>query len=197
MTLTVQLYTMMTMVAMGIWLGAAVDTYGRFMHPARWNWLLFCNDILFWILQSLFIFYVLLQVNEGEIRFYVFLALLCGFAAYRAFLQKGYQLLLEKLIRFIISCFQFIKKLVLGLIVYPTIRLLQLLLAFVMIVLNLTVKILLIILKICFLPIKWVGYLLKKIIPNKWKKHLTHLAGVLQSAKNRFIKWFINKKKDG
>ncbi|RBW67649.1 spore cortex biosynthesis protein YabQ [Bacillus taeanensis] len=195
MTLTVQFYTMMTMIAMGIWLGAAVDTYGRFMHPGRWNWLLFCNDILFWILQSLFIFYVLLQVNEGEIRFYVFLALLCGFAAYRAFLQKGYQLLLEKIITFTISSFHFLKKLVLGLLVYPTIRLLQLLLAFVMIVLNLTMKILLILMKICFLPFKWIGYLLKKMIPNKWKKHLVLLEGIFESFKNKFSKWF-NKKKD-
>ena len=74
MTLSVQFYTIVSMILMGVWLGVAVDTYGRFMHPNRWSILLFLSDILFWIVQSLLVFFVLLQVNEGEIRFYIFIA---------------------------------------------------------------------------------------------------------------------------
>ena len=35
MTLTVQFYTMVAMVAMGVWLGIAMDTYSRFLHPSK------------------------------------------------------------------------------------------------------------------------------------------------------------------
>ena len=38
----------------------------------RKRWLVFIHDILFWIVQALFVFYVLLLVNEAELRIYVF-----------------------------------------------------------------------------------------------------------------------------
>ena len=92
MTLTVQFYTMIAMVAMGVWLGVAMDTYSRFFHPSKSKSLwLYANDVVFWLLQGLLIFYVLYVVNEGELRLYVFLALLCGYAAYRALLQPLYR----------------------------------------------------------------------------------------------------------
>ncbi len=43
-------------------------------------------------------FYVLLLVNEAELRIYVFLALLCGFAAYQSMLKAIYMRLLNFLI---------------------------------------------------------------------------------------------------
>ena len=38
----------------------------------RKRWLVFIHDILFWIVQALSVFYVLLLVNEAELRIYVF-----------------------------------------------------------------------------------------------------------------------------
>lgn len=65
MTLTTQFYTMLAMSGMGLWLGASLDTYRLFVIRARTaRWLLFIHDILFWILQGLLFFYVLLHVNE-------------------------------------------------------------------------------------------------------------------------------------
>ena len=64
----------------------------------RKRWLVFIHDILFWIVQALFVFYVLLLVNEAELRIYVFLALLCGFAAYQSLLKALYMKLLNFLI---------------------------------------------------------------------------------------------------
>lgn len=99
MSLTIQLYTMLSMIGMGAWIGASLDTYQRFLkRQERKRWLVFIHDILFWIVQALFVFYVLLLVNEAELRIYVFLALLCGFAAYQSLLKAIYMRLLNFLI---------------------------------------------------------------------------------------------------
>ncbi len=99
MSLTIQLYTMLSMIGMGAWIGASLDTYQRFLkRQERKRWIVFIHDILFWIVQALFVFYVLLLVNEAELRIYVFLALLCGFAAYQSMLKAIYMRLLNFLI---------------------------------------------------------------------------------------------------
>ena len=99
MTLSTQFMTMLAMIGMGIFFGAALDTYNRFLkRRKRKSWLVFINDVLFWILQSLFIFFVLFRVNQGELRFYIFIALLCGFAGYQSVFKGIYLKWLEMLI---------------------------------------------------------------------------------------------------
>ena len=103
MTLTTQFYTLVAMIGMGSFYGAALDTYNRFLKRSeRKRWIVFIHDILFWVIEGLLIFYVLFLVNEGEFRFYLFLALLCGFAAYQALFKKMYQNSLELVIRIVI-----------------------------------------------------------------------------------------------
>jgi spore cortex biosynthesis protein YabQ len=46
------------------------------------------TDILFWILAALVVFAVLVGVNQGELRFYVFLALIAGAVSYFRFLSR-------------------------------------------------------------------------------------------------------------
>ena len=89
MTLSTQFMTMLAMIGMGIFFGAGLDTYNRFLKRSkRKSWLVFINDILFWILQGLFIFFVLFRVNQGELRIYIFIALLCGFASLSKSIQR-------------------------------------------------------------------------------------------------------------
>ena len=72
MTLTVQFYTLLAMIGMGSIFGATLDTYQRFLKRGHRNrWIVFINDILFWMIQGLIIFYVLFLVNHGELRFYL------------------------------------------------------------------------------------------------------------------------------
>ncbi len=48
MSLTIQLYTMLSMIGMGAWIGASLDTYQRFLkRQERKRWLVFIHDILF------------------------------------------------------------------------------------------------------------------------------------------------------
>ncbi len=92
MSLTTQFYTMIAMIAVGGYLGAALDTYSRLLNRRKRKfWFIFINDILFRVVQGLIIFYCLYSVNFGEIRFYIFVALFCGFAFYQSLLKNLYQ----------------------------------------------------------------------------------------------------------
>ncbi|KMY48168.1 spore cortex biosynthesis protein YabQ [Peribacillus loiseleuriae] len=111
MTLTIQFYTLLAMIGMGSCFGAALDTYNRFLkRTKRRAWFVFLNDFLFWVVQGLIIFYVLFLINEGEFRFYLFLALLCGFSAYQALLKKSYHKILEAFITSVIATAKFMRK---------------------------------------------------------------------------------------
>ncbi|MBE4906675.1 spore cortex biosynthesis protein YabQ [Bacillus luteolus] len=205
MSLTTQFYTMIAMIGMGSYLGAALDTYGRFLkRPKRARWLVFINDILFWVLQGLIIFYILLSVNEGELRFYVFLALLCGFAAYQSLLRTGYQRLLEVLIRAALRTYHFLEKTFHLFIVRPIQLFIQLIIVLLMGLLNILIaigKILLniftVLVKVLLSPFKWIGVLLWRMLPQNLKKFLlkyfTSFAGIRKHAKNMkhmIIKWW-------
>ncbi|GAE27703.1 spore cortex biosynthesis protein [Halalkalibacter wakoensis JCM 9140] len=163
MTLTIQFYTMLSMAAMGMYIGAAIDTYGRFTrHRTKpsFNWIVACNDILFWLVQALVVFYVLLQSNYGEIRFYIFLALLCGFAAYQAIFRTLYQRLLEQTIEKVIQIYRITIKLFTIFLINPIKSLLKLLYTLCIMVLTTCLTVLLFLLRIIWKPLKWVLLLL-------------------------------------
>ena len=127
MTLSTQFLTMLSMIGMGSLFGAMFDTYQRFLNrPKRKTWIVFCNDLLFWIIQALLIFYTLFIINNGEIRFYIFIALICGFAAYQSLFKGIYLRLLEMVIETIIAVTKFLKKTFQLLIYKPILGLIQL-----------------------------------------------------------------------
>lgn len=185
MSLTVQFYTMLAMFGMGSWIGAALDTYGRFLQrPKRARWLLFINDLTFWIVQGLIIFYVLLLVNEGELRFYVFLALLCGYAAYQSLFQSFYMNFLEHLIRFVISTYKIIAKLINTLIIKPIRYLLHLFVLLLIGVWSFILVIVKFLFKVVYLPIKWISLVVWRLMPKKVKMFFIDVAGFLKKIKN-------------
>lgn len=171
MSLTTQFYTMLAMIAMGSIFGASLDTYNRFLQRGkRKRWIVFINDVMFWLIQGLAVFYILFLVNYGEIRFYIFVALVCGFAAYQALMKNIYLKLLEILISAVISIYQFIVKLFMSLIFNPikwivlafvtlTITLGKVLLSLVKVILQM----LLWVIKIIFSPLKWIFALFWKL----------------------------------
>lgn len=122
MSLTVQFYTMLAMVGMGSYFGAALDTYSRLFNRSKRNVIVRgINDILFWIVQALITFYILYLVNNGEIRFYIFLALLCGFAFYQSLLKNLYNRLLEWLIQLLVRIYRLGVKLFSNVIIKPVV----------------------------------------------------------------------------
>lgn len=190
MTLTVQFYTIVAMIGSGIWLGASLDTYHRF-HPRgkRWNWLRFINDILFWIVQALLIFYVLLQVNKGEVRIVIFLALLCGFAFYKSLLQSLFQRILERLIKITVGIIRFFKKIFRLFIYNPAKVILNLLVGLSKMVIRFLLSALLFLSGILLYPLKLIGKLLVALIPEKIWTKLKGVAGVIRKSTNKVKSW--------
>lgn len=201
MTLTTQFLTMLAMIGMGSYFGAALDTYNRFLNRTkRRSWVVFCNDILFWLLQGLAIFYVLFLVNKGELRFYIFVALLCGFAAYQSLLKRGYLRLLEIVIRLIISIYQFLVK-TLILLIYKPIRFLVLTVISICLLLGKGLlalvrfisKVLLWLVKALLKFMSWVLLLLWNLLPKNikipTKKLYNKIAGLFGKTKNILNNW--------
>ncbi|WP_102347990.1 spore cortex biosynthesis protein YabQ [Bacillus sp. Marseille-P3661] len=198
MSLTVQFTTMISMIIMGGWIGLALDTYGRFLkRPNRVSWFVFVNDILFWIVQALLVFYVLLYVNEGEIRFYIWLAMLCGYAAYQSLFKSLYLKLLEILIKLSIRIYQFFYRLLILIIVRPIQALIKLLIVIGLFLGNvaikifqLTLKLLNLTIKIVITPFKWIFQLIWRFFSQKNKIFLLTKAGILINIKNTLLKWW-------
>jgi len=196
MSLTTQFYTMIAMIGMGSWLGAALDTYGRFLkRPSRAHWVVFLNDILFWFIQGLIVFYILLLVNQGELRFYVFIALLCGYATYRSLLQSIYKRTLERAIQFTIATYRFLARTFQLLVIKPLKALFQLVVAILIGILKLLqlickvlYSILKVVVKIVFTPIKWIGLLIWRFLPVSSKQFMLNiywkLAGFIKKVEN-------------
>lgn len=207
MTLTTQFMTMLAMIGMGSVFGAALDTYNRFLkRTKRKSWIIFINDILFWLLQGLAIFYILFLVNKGELRFYIFVALLCGFAAYQSLFKKMYLRVLEISIRMAISIYRFFVKTITLLIYKPIQGLIMALIAIAVMLgkglyslLKVILRVFWFILKVVFLPVKWILSLLWKLLPKNIKKSVeklyNKLAGYLQQIKNYVLKWISKWKK--
>lgn len=205
MSLTVQFYTMLSMVGMGAWVGAALDTYHRFLQrPKRKRWIVFIHDLLFWTVQALLIFYVLLLVNEAELRIYIFVALLCGFAAYQSLLKKLYVKMLEAIIQFTIRTYKLLASLFKLLVIKPIILFIQLLIAILLFLLRtiqaislfiyrLCIRILLLIWKIVYVPLRFIGTLVWKLLPNRVKIFIRHCAGFLRKIEKMkviVLKWW-------
>ncbi|MEC1525233.1 spore cortex biosynthesis protein YabQ [Neobacillus niacini] len=201
MTLSTQFLTMLSMIGMGSLFGVMFDTYQRFLdRPNRKSWIVFINDLLFWVIQALIIFYILFLVNNGELRFYIFVALLCGFAAYQSLFKGIYLKLLEMMIKSVIALYQFIRRTFQLLIYKPVVGIIQLLISIVILVgrgifslVKFILRVLLFILKVLWVPIAKIILILWKLLPKSIKKYVEKLynktAGIFMEIKNYLVKW--------
>jgi spore cortex biosynthesis protein YabQ len=200
MTLSTQFLTMLSMIGMGSLFGVMFDTYQRFLdRPNRKSWIVFFNDLLFWVIQALIIFYILFLVNNGELRFYIFVALLCGFAAYQSLFKGIYLNLLELMIKTVIAIYQFLTRAFQLLIYKPVVGLIQLVISIILLLgrglfslVNFLIKVLLFILKILWTPVAKIIIIVWKLLPKSIKKTVEKLynktAGIFMEIKNYSIK---------
>ncbi|WHY67190.1 spore cortex biosynthesis protein YabQ [Neobacillus sp. SuZ13] len=200
MTLSTQFFTLLSMIGMGTLFGAMFDTYQRFLkRPKRKQWIVFFNDLLFWIIQAVIIFYTLFLVNNGELRFYIFLALICGFAAYQSLFKGIYLRLLEFVIKSVIAISRFLKKTFKLLIYKPIVGLIQLVIFIIIAIgrglytlVKFIGKVLLLIVKIIFVPVQKILLIFWKLLPKSIKKSVEKLynktAGNFQRIRNYITK---------
>ncbi|MGG5254552.1 spore cortex biosynthesis protein YabQ [Neobacillus sp. SM06] len=210
MTLTTQFMTMASMIGMGALFGAMLDTYQRFLQRSkRKHWLVFINDILFWIIQALVIFYVLFLVNRGEFRFYILLALICGFAAYQSLIKRIYLRLLEWMILFVVHTANIIRQVLSLLVVKPVIGLFQLAMFTILFIgrglftlVKFIFKIVLLSIKFLSKPIRLILLKIWKVLPKRFKKNVetfyNKTAGFFSKIKNyirKCVNWWKKRKK--
>lgn len=81
---------MMTMVGSGLILGVALDTYRVLKERFRLRgWVVSLVDLLYWVAAASLVFHLLVWSNWGELRFYVFVAVLAGFWIYFTWFSDG------------------------------------------------------------------------------------------------------------
>ncbi|SFT28495.1 spore cortex biosynthesis protein YabQ [Paenibacillus sp. BC26] len=109
MSLTVQWWTMITMLLSGIGMGVVFDGYRVVSDELRISRLWIpIFDLLYWIAATLVVFQVLSASNEGEVRAYVFIGLLLGIGCYYWLFSKITMQLVHVLIRTVRAVIKFV-----------------------------------------------------------------------------------------
>ncbi|WP_153127105.1 spore cortex biosynthesis protein YabQ [Peribacillus tepidiphilus] len=207
MSLTTQFYTLIAMIGMGSYFGAALDTYNRFLQRSKRNALIvFIHDLLFWLIQGFLIFYVLFLINQGELRFYLFLALLCGFSAYQALFRGIYKSLLEFVISLFKSTVKILTKIFMLGIYKPILAIITFLIFLVInigkglfslvkhiftVVLSIVRAIVRIILRPLVWMLKAIWNLLPKSVTKRVENYCKKIAGYYKKIKKLLFTWII------
>lgn len=189
MTLYVQFMTMIVMVIGGFYLGMALDTFRRF----SWHWghkpfLKYALEICFWLIQSLVLFYVLFRVNAGELRLYVFLSCLLGFAAYKALAAPVYKQILEGIIRILLAVYLFFERLVHVLIITPVKWVIKEIYMVLSWLIRIVFLILFRILQLLLYPVKALLIVIYRRLPKKLQRNLYKSAGLYSKIKKIYRK---------
>lgn len=191
MSLSTQFITMLAMLLSGIYLGMVIDTFRRFERYWKKNIIMtYGLEILFWLLQGLVLFYFLFLSNQGEIRFYILLSVLCGYATYQALFRIIYKKILEVLIRWVAAFIRFCKR-TFYILVYQPIKWVIVLITKILIGLwALIIWLLIILMKVIFFPIKLLGRIIWWMLPKNAKNFLATMAGNYSKIKNVLVKWW-------
>lgn len=199
MTLDTQFLTMISMVVGGIYLGFANDTYRRLIDRRKITTIfLYFLEVSFWLIQTAILFYVLYQVNYGEIRFYIFLAILLGISMYVVMFQTLYQRILEIIIEIIKQIIYLIIRTIDTLIISPIKWVISLIVTIVTYTIYFIIKIVSFFLRVLFYPVKLFINLLEKLLPEKVLKNVTKIlkfcSTILYKFKSRVKKLFAKRR---
>ncbi|GEN55335.1 spore cortex biosynthesis protein YabQ [Halobacillus faecis] len=178
-----------------MFVGASLDTFERFFGKRKRGWLEIIYQLSFWLIQASFLFYLLYLANYGELRVYVFVAIVCGFAAYRALFQQLYLKTLEMWIRISMAVFRFLKKTVYYLIFIPSKSIIFLIISLLLGVYKILLKGIIILFLVVFYPIRLIFRIIWRLLPKNMKKYLRDLAGFLDKMKNTMNNWMKRIKK--
>lgn len=171
-------------------MGIIQDTHRRFsIHWKRNKFLTYFMEISFWLTQTMLLYYLLYQVNSGELRFYVFVACLLGFSIYQVIAANVYKRFLEQVIRICLNVYRFIEKVVQTIIITPVKLLIRFLIASILFIGNVLFTIIRYLTMFIFTPVSWVFQTIFRILPKKFQNNLHKLAGFYSTIENICKKW--------
>lgn len=114
MSLQIQFFTFFMMFSAGWMLGVWFDVYRVVSKSVKLSkWLISLLDIVYWCLATIIVFRILYMSNQGEVRFFIFLAMFMGTWFHFAFTSIKTMKLVEWMIKIIqriiqigIRCFE-------------------------------------------------------------------------------------------
>ncbi|WP_062201013.1 spore cortex biosynthesis protein YabQ [Massilibacterium senegalense] len=183
MSLYLQFESMLAIFILGILFGCCFDTYLRLVRKYKRNRIrIFISDIFFFIGYGFLFFYLIYLVNEGTVRFYMFLANLLGFSVYQVLLQKYFLNFLEFSLRFMLKLYMIVRKLLQFFFIEPIRYILKLLVLFVMIM----CKVILFLLR----PVQFLLYhSIWKHLPFSFRDKTQKWIQMLPEKKNEWLHW--------
>lgn len=199
MTLNTQVMTMLSMIIGGVYLGFMTETFRRLSISWKNNvYFKYVFEIGFWVFQTCLLFYVLYNINYGELRIYVFLACLLGFSMYTVLFKAIYQRILEFVIKLIKITVKKTIETINVLLVQPIIWIIHTLYAIIISVLKLCRSALFLLTKVLLYPIKVVLNVIQLIIPKKVQKNITKMLSfystIIDKLKRRIKKMFFKRR---
>ncbi len=100
---------MALMLSSGVLIGVILDTYRVLKARFRLRgWVVSLVDFLYWAVSAALVFSLLLWSNWGELRFYIFVAVLTGFFLYLSWLSRPVTGCIRGLIRWIERIFRWL-----------------------------------------------------------------------------------------
>ncbi|SHN37458.1 spore cortex biosynthesis protein YabQ [Gracilibacillus kekensis] len=186
MTLSTQFITMITMILSGVYLGASYHTFKRlerlWLTSITWKYLL---EILFWLLQAVVLYVILFLINEGILRFYVFLAVICGYAMFKSLFEQVFSRVIGVVFRILHDIYRFIYRTIELLIVKPVVFIITVLFVCITRLFTIIITILVSILKAISWPFKMIFTALAKLIPKNAQKYLHPFYRIYSKIKNK------------
>ncbi|MGL4818710.1 MAG: spore cortex biosynthesis protein YabQ [Bacilli bacterium] len=201
MSLSIQLYTLFSMIGVGAYLGMALDTYERLLiRRKRHRMFVFLTDVLFWIVQGILTFFLLLNLNDAEVRVYILIAMGIGFSFYQALVRTVFIKVLEQVVRFVLATTRFVRRLVRVCVVLPVIYVYRLLRTILMGLLTVSVTVVVFTLRVVWRTVIALCRLLFFWMPKSWVAQLENMAKSCGKMADWAKKWlktlFFKQKKD-
>jgi spore cortex biosynthesis protein YabQ len=125
-TLHAQFVTLFMMFSSGLALGVLFDMFRVLF--GKFKFLVPLLDILYWIVATILVFWLLLYSNEGQLRVFIFLGIGIGICFYFALLSRATIWLIKLFIRIVLVMFQFLRNVVEIIIIKPLVGIYRLVL---------------------------------------------------------------------
>lgn len=178
------------MIIGGVYLGFATETFRRVsIHWKNQKIVTYFLEISYWMIQTCLLFFVLYQVNDGELRVYVFLACILGFSIYVVIFKEIYKRFLEWTFNVILTIVKGIIKVIDTLILRPVKWMIQLIVGTILYVLHVCYHILLFLLKVLFYPLQLLFTFIKKLLPEKMRNNISKTITFCSTIIYKFKKW--------
>lgn len=174
MTVYEQMLIIFIFICCGILVGCSLETFRHFGRFYRRNvFFVYVSEILFWLIQVAFLYYVLWQLNDGIFRLYFILAVLVGWQIYELFLKKIYLAFMRGVFYVFNMLFQVLYQIVRLIVYWPV---------------YIVWKVFMTIVRFIFSPIIMVFQWILSLLPEKMHKKISQIGVRCSTILTKYLK---------